>query len=189
VRLSVFRGNGGLYDDDRGLQYLIECWPLPESFSRLNENGLEIGIYPDAPKQISLFSGLKSANFLPYTLASIYAKENKLNDCLLLNQEGHIADSTIANLFVYLEGKFITPGPEQGAVDGVMRKYLVREMRAAGYTVEEGPVNIAALEAANEVFLSNAIHGVKWVRRFRDSIYSNKYVSEIYSRFIQTIPR
>ena len=189
VRLSVFRGNGGLYDADRTLQYLIECWPLPESFSRLNENGLEIGIYPDAPKQISLFSGLKSANFLPYTLASIYAKENKLNDCLLLNQEGHIADSTIANLFVYLEGKFITPGPEQGAVDGVMRKYLVREMRAAGYTVEEGPVNIAALEAANEVFLSNAIHGVKWVRRFRDSIYSNKYVSELYSRFIQTIPR
>ena len=37
VRLSVFRGNGGLYDADRGLQYLVECWPLPESFNHLNE--------------------------------------------------------------------------------------------------------------------------------------------------------
>jgi branched-chain amino acid aminotransferase len=189
VRLSVFRGNGGLYDADRALQYLIECWPLPDSFSRLNENGLEIGIYPDAPKPVNLFSGLKSANFLPYTMASIYAKENKLNDCLLLNQEGEIADSTIANLFICKEGQFITPGPEQGAVDGVMRNYLVREMRAAGYAVEEGPVSISALEAADEVFLSNAIHGVKWVRRFRDSIYTNKYASDIYSRIIQTIPR
>lgn len=189
VRLSVFRGNGGLYDADRALQYLIECWPLPDSFNRMNENGLEIGIYPDAPKEISLFSGLKSANFLPYTMASIYAKENKLNDCLLLNQEGNIADSTIANLFICKEGQFITPGPEQGAVDGVMRNYLVREMRAAGYAVAEGPVSISALEAANEVFLSNAIHGVKWVRRFRDCIYTNKYASEIYSRIIQTIPR
>ncbi len=36
VRLSVFRGNGGLYDADRGLQYLLECWPLPESFNHLN---------------------------------------------------------------------------------------------------------------------------------------------------------
>jgi len=189
VRLSVFRGNGGLYDADRALQYLIECWPLPDSFSRMNENGLEIGIYPDAPKQVSLFSGLKSANFLPYTMASIYAKENRLNDCLLLNQEGHIADSTIANLFICKDGQFITPGPEQGAVDGVMRNYLVREMRAARYEVEEGPVSISALESANEVFLSSAIHGVKWVRRFGDSIYTNKYASDIYSRIIQTIPR
>lgn len=189
VRLSVFRGNGGLYDADRTVQFLIECWPLSDSFSRLNENGLEIGIYPDARKQVDLFSGLKSANFLPYTMASIYAKENKLNDCLLLNQEGHIADSTIANLFIVKDGQFFTPGPEQGAVDGVMRKYLVDAMRAAGYTVAEVPVTISAMEAADEVFLTNAIHGIKWVRRFGDRIYGNQYSTEIFSRIIQTIPR
>ena len=189
VRLSLFRGNGGLYDADRTVQYLIECWSLPDSFSRLNENGLEIGIYPDARKQVDLFSGLKSANFLPYTMASLYAKENKLNDCLLLNQDGHIADSTIANLFIVKDGQFLTPGPEQGAVDGVMRKYLVREMLAAGYNVAEAPVTISALEAADEVFLTNAIHGIKWVRRFGNTIYNNRYSSEIYSRLIQTIPR
>lgn len=189
VRLSLFRGNGGLYDADRTVQYLIECWSLPDSFSRLNENGLEIGIYPDARKQVDLFSGLKSANFLPYTMASLYAKENKLNDCLLLNQDGHIADSTIANLFIVKDGQFLTPGPEQGAVDGVMRKYLVREMLAAGYKVTEAPVSVSALEAADEVFLTNAIHGIKWVRRFGNTIYNNRYSSEIYSRIIQTIPR
>ena len=189
VRLSLFRGNGGLYDADRTVQYLIECWSLPDSFSRLNENGLEIGIYPDARKQVDLFSGLKSANFLPYTMASLYAKENKLNDCLLLNQDGHIADSTIANLFIVKDGQFLTPGPEQGAVDGVMRKYLVREMLAAGYKVTEAPVSVSALEAADEVFLTNAIHGIKWVRRFGNTIYNNRYSSEIYSRLIQTIPR
>lgn len=189
VRLSVFRGNGGLYDADRTVQFLIECWPLSDSFSRLNENGLEIGIYPDARKQVDLFSGLKSANFLPYTMASIYAKENKLNDCLLLNQEGHIADSTIANLFIVKDGQFFTPGPEQGAVDGVMRKYLVDAMRAAGYTVAEVPVTISAMEAADEVFLTNAIHGIKWVRRFGDRIYGNQYSTEFFSRIIQTIPR
>jgi len=189
IRLSLFRGNGGLYDADRVLQYLIECWPLPDSFSRLNENGLDIGIYPEARKSIDLFSGIKSANFLPYTMAAVYAKENKLNDCLLLNTEGHIADSTIANLFIVQEGRMITPGPQQGAVEGVMRKYLVHTLRAAGYTVEEAPVSIAALEAAEEVFLSNAIHGVKWVRRFNDRTYSNRVSSEIYARFVQTIPR
>jgi len=189
VRLSVFRGNGGLYDTDRHLQYLIECWPLAYHFRRLNENGLEIGLYPDACKQIGLFSGLKTASFLPYTMASIYAKENKLNDCLLLNNEGHIADSTIANLFIFRNDQFITPGPAQGAVDGVMRTYLVREMRAAGYTVHESPVTVSELEAAEEVFLSNAIQGIRWVNRFRDSTYGNHRTAGVFSKFLQTIPR
>lgn len=189
VRLSVFRGNGGLYDNDRRLQYLAECWPLADSIDRLNEKGLVIGIYPDACKQVDIFSGLKSANFLPYTMAAVFAKENKLDDCLLLNSRGQIADSTIANLFIVKDDRYISPGPEQGAVDGVMRKYLVREMRAAGYSVEEGPVNMEDLEGAGEVFLSNAIQGIKWVRGFRDKDYGNSRAAEIYARFIRTIPR
>lgn len=189
VRLSVFRGNGGLYDAGRTLQYLIECWPLPESFLQLNQNGLEIGVFPDACKSIDPYSGLKTANFLPYTMASIFAKEQKLNDCLVLNTAGTIADSTIANLFIYTGDRFLTPGPAQGAVGGVMRSYLINEMRASGYTVEEAPVTIAELEKAKEVFLTNAIHGIKWVRTFRDSHYQNLMADELYSRFVQTIQR
>jgi branched-chain amino acid aminotransferase len=189
VRLSVFRGNGGLYDADRGLQYLLECWPLPESFNHLNENGLVIDVFQDARKQVDAFSGLKSANFLPYNLAAIYAKEQKLNDCLLLNTQGTIADSTIANLFVVKDDRFISPGPEQGAVDGVMRKYLLGRLRSEGYTVEEGAVSMEDLVTATEVFLTNAIHGIKWVRQFRGANYSNQRAMEIYSRFIKTIPR
>ncbi len=187
VRLSVFRGNGGLYDADRTLQYLIECWPLQDSFRLLNQNGLDIGIFPDVRKSIDPYSGLKTANFLPYTMASVYAKEQKLNDCLVLNTEGSIADSTIANLFIYTGDCFITPGPAQGAVDGVMRRYLVNEMRTAGYTITEAPVSITELEKAQEVFLTNAIHGIKWVRTFRNSHYQNRLADELYSRFVQTI--
>lgn len=187
VRLSVFRGNGGLYDGDRTLQYLIECWPLPDSFRQLNQNGLEIDIFTEARKSIDPYSGLKTANFLPYTMASIYAKEQKLNDCLLLNTAGTIADSTIANLFIYTGDRFITPGPTQGAVDGVMRRYLISSMRAAGYLVDEAPVTITDLAQAQEVFLTNAIHGIKWVRRFRDHHYQNHQADELYSRFVQTI--
>ncbi len=148
-----------------------------------------IDVFPDARKQVDAFSGLKSANFLPYNLAAIYAKEQKLNDCLLLNTQGTIADSTIANLFVVKDDRFISPGPEQGAVDGVMRKYLLGRLRSEGYTVEEGAVSMEDLVTATEVFLTNAIHGIKWVRQFRGANYSNQRAMEIYSRFIKTIPR
>lgn len=187
VRLSVFRGNGGLYDEDKGLQYLIECWPLTESVSKLNENGLVIDVFPGAEKSCDKFSNLKSANFLPYSMAALYAKEKKLNDCLVLNTTGGIADSTIANLFIIKNAIVITPGLEEGCVNGVMRQYLLQKMQAADCAVQEATLSVNDILVADEVFLTNAIHGIRWVRQFRDMSYGNVKTVEIYNRFIKTI--
>lgn len=188
IRLSVFRGNGGVYDEERTPQYLIECWPLNESLNRLNENGLVIDIFPAARKSCDSFSHLKSANYLPYTMAAIYAKANKLNDCLVLNKDGNIADATIANVFLIKEGVVITPGPDQGCVNGVMRRHLLEKMNDAGYSIQENPVSVSTLEEADEVFLTNAISGIRWVKQFRRKGYLNNLTVEIYNRFIKTIP-
>lgn len=188
IRLSVFRGNGGVYDEERTPQYLIECWPLNESLNRLNENGLVIDIFPAARKSCDSFSHLKSANYLPYTMAAIYAKANKLNDCLVLNTDGNIADATIANIFLIKEGVVITPGPDQGCVNGVMRRHLLEKMKDAGYSIQENPVSVSTLEEADEVFLTNAISGIRWVKQFRGKGYLNNLTVEIYNRFIKTIP-
>ena len=188
VRLSVSRGNGGLYDEDRKLQYLVECWALPATVNQLNENGLVVDIFPDAAKSTDLFSNLKTANFLPYSMAAVYAKENKLNDCLVLNTHNRIADSTIANLFLMKEDTICTPALSEGCVNGVMRKYLLESLAASNYQVKETILSTEDLLAADEVFLSNAINGIRWVQRFRDKIYSNMKTMEIYRRFCQTIP-
>lgn len=187
VRLSVFRGNGGLYDEEKALQYLIECWPLNESVSKLNENGLVIDIYSEAEKSCDKFSNLKSANFLPYSMAALYAKEKKVNDCLVLNSTGSIADSTIANLFVIKNGIIVTPGLDEGCVNGVMRRHLLKEIQNAGYDTREVTVSVNDLANADEVFLTNAINGIRWVRQFRDKLYTNIKTTEIYNRFIKTI--
>lgn len=184
IRLSVFRGNGGLYDEDKGLQYVMECWPVNESVNELNENGLVIDIYPDARKNCDLFSNLKSANFLPYTMAALYAKENKLNECLVLNVSGNIADATTANIFIIKNGVINTSALTEGCVNGVMRRYLLERVRVEGleFKAEESIITIDNLLQAEEVFLTNAIKGVRWVKNFRDKTYENtisKFLAEI----------
>ena len=187
IRLSVFRGNGGLYDEDKILQYTIECWPLNDSVNKLNENGLVVDIYPEAEKSCDKFSNLKSANFQPYSMAAIYAKENKLNDCLVLNTSGSIADSTVANLFLIKGETIITPSLEEGCINGVMRRHLFAELQNAGIKTLETSVSVSDMKNANEIFLSNAINGIRWVRQFRDKVYSNVKTEEIYNRFVKTI--
>jgi branched-chain amino acid aminotransferase len=187
VRLSVSRGNGGLYDDDKKLQYLIECWPLNDAVNHLNENGLVIDIFPDARKGNDIFSNLKSANFLPYAMAAQYAKTNKLNDCLVLNMAGNLADTTIANIFVIKEDIIHTPALNEGCVNGVMRRYLLERLRTTGYAVQEGHLTPESLEMADEVFLTNAINGIRWVKHFRNKTYHHHHIKEIYNRHLQTI--
>jgi len=173
VRLSVTRGNGGLYDADENFQWVIECWPLNESANKLNENGLIIDIFPDVKKSCDIFSNLKSASHLPYVMGAVHVKENKLNDCLLLNTYGRICDSTIANVFWVKDGDIFTPPLKEGCIAGVMRRFLIESAQGSRYKVQEQSCKVNELEEADEVFLTNAIQGIRWVKQFRDKSFGN----------------
>ena len=187
VRLSFFRGNGGLYDEDKTAQYIIECWLLNESVNKLNENGLVIGVYPDVRKSCDKFSNLKSANFLSYSMAAQYAEENKLNDCIVLNTADNIADSTIANVFIIKNGIVFTPPLTEGCVNGVMRRHVIEGLKVSGIGYKEEALTVNDLMTADEVFLTNAIKGISWVKQFNDNVYSNEKTVEIYTSIIKTI--
>ena len=182
VRLSVSAGHGGLYDDEGKLRYIIECSPLTNTINQLNENGLVIDVFPAAKKSCDIFSNLKTASHLPYAMAARFARENQLNDCLLFNTNNSICDSTIANVFWIADGKIHTPPLSEGCIAGVMRSYLISRLLPRGYELLEKVCETSDLENADEVFLTNAIHGIKWVKEFRNKNFTNTRTKEIYSR-------
>jgi branched-chain amino acid aminotransferase len=159
IRITVYRGNGGLTDHDPVTPgYIMQSWPLPEATTDLNSNGLRIGFFRDAIKPADSLSCLKSNNYLAYVMASIYAREQKWNDALLLNQHQHIADSTIANVFWTKNGEVFTNPISDGAVAGVMRQYLIDQHQV---TIQS--ITPEHLLLADEVFLTNAVRGIRWV--------------------------
>src|SRR5436190_4315203 len=186
VRPSVSRGNCRLYDYDNKFSYLIECWPLEQK--GFNENGLVIDVFPDARKSIDVFSNLKSANYLPYVMAAIWAKENKLNDALILNQHEHICDSTIANIFWVKDNNIYTPPLSEGCVAGVKRKEILESATLnRDNVVQESVLTHEILLQADEVFLTNAITGIRWVKECRGKVYKNTISSKIFTALDQTI--
>jgi len=188
IRVSAFRGNGGLYDTgDQKMQYIIETWPLPETCNSLNENGLIIDHFSGMRKSTDVYANLKSANFLPYTLAALDAREKKVNDCVLLSLSDELADSSIANLFIIKDEVICTPPLSSGCVAGVSRRYILEAAAAAGFRIEERSLSLADLEKADEVFLSNAIYGLRWVQRYADSLYQNRFIQSLYMRIFKTI--
>jgi branched-chain amino acid aminotransferase len=185
VRLSVSRGNGGLYDCDYQFSWLVECWPLEQR--GLNENGLVIDIFPDARKSIDAFSNLKSANYLPYVMAAVWAKEQKLNDALVRNSRESICDATIANVFWVKENEIFTPPLSEGCVDGVMRRRILdlpagTQVLDFGFEINESVLTEEILLEADEVFLTNATSGIRWVGQFRNKKYNNRIASKLFTQ-------
>ncbi len=172
VRFTVYRGGSGLYiPESNAPEFVIQCWELPGTVFELNEMGLQIDVYPEARKATDKLSNIKSNNALPYVLASMYAKQHQLNEVVLLNTYGRVADTTIANIFA-VKGKMVyTPPLAEGCVCGVMRKHLLQ--MELPFRIEEQPLTIEDLENADEIFLTNAIYGLRWVGLFRDSSYGN----------------
>jgi len=185
VRLTIYRGDGGIYDEQNHFPHLlIQTWPLNAMNNRLNENGLEIDIYAAAVKQADHFSLLKTNNYLGYAMAALWAKEHHLNDAILLNPQGNIADATIANIFLIQNGSILTPALSEGPVSGIMRKYLLQQLRNKGYEVHEGMVTVDDLANASEVFLTNAIYGMRWVKQSGKNAYSHQLVPHLYKEII-----
>ncbi len=173
VRLQVFAGGGGLFSaNSTKPSFLMECFPVAEEISELNENGLVLGIAEGIQKSPDTLSNLKSANALIYAMAARQARQRKWNDALITNTRGNIIESTIANIFWVKDGQVHTPPLKEGCIAGVMRRYLLAKYP----TIAEAPLTPELLATADEVFLTNAIKKVKWVGRIGDRVYGNKGV-------------
>ncbi len=188
IRLQVFRGDGGLYDiTGSQFNYCIESWELAGDNDILNSNGLELGIYTAAKKTCDVLANLKHCNFLPYALAALHAKKEKWNDALLLNQHERICDSTIANVFIIKNEELFTPALSEGCVAGVMREQVITSVKANNWKVNEVPLTFDDLMQAEEVFLTNSIYNIRWVKSIGDREYKNAAVQKIYSLVLGTI--
>jgi branched-chain amino acid aminotransferase len=188
IRLTLFRGNGGLYDAENHFpNYCIQTWNLNVANNDLNENGLVIDVYKDARKVCDAFSHLKSNNYLPYVMAALWAKKNHLNDALLLNPFDKIADATIANIFIVKDGIIKTPAITEGGVNGIMKNYLLQCMRKENIPVEECSIAVDDVLQAQEVFLTNSIYGIKWVKQCGNSNYTLQAAALLHKQFIQPL--
>ena len=188
VRLNTFRKNGSLYEVlDLQPQFIIEANSLIVSQSA-SKNACIIGVYKEARKGCDAFSQLKSNNYLPYVMAALHARQQGWNDCLVMNTEERVCDSTIANVFcIQKDGTIFTPPLTEGGVAGIMRRYLLQTLPSAGICIKELPITLSDLQQAEEIFLTNAIYGIRSVKMFGERSYKNEMTTGLFDQFVKKL--
>lgn len=181
VRLAVYRNH------QNNAEFIIEATALNSQVNQWNKKGLAIDIYPFARKNADAFSNLKTANFLPYILAELFAKEKGLDDALVLNAFSNIADSSKANIFLIKGKEIFTSAMHQGCVSGVMRRFLLDELKKNNFRTHQQEITEQQLYDADEIFLTNSIFDIRWVEKFQDKTYSCEQTFSIYQKIIASL--
>lgn len=174
-KLSLDRADGGTYSPvSNQAQFLIELWPIEMDDFKLNDKGLEIDIYKEMALIKTPLSPFKTKNALFKVLASIHAESMRVDDLLLQNEKGNLIESTNSNLFIVSNGIIYTPGMDEGCIAGTMRMHIINLAVTHGIRVYECPILPQNLLSADEIFLTNAIQGVRWVGSYKTKAFRNE---------------
>ena len=105
-------------------------------------------------------AGIKHCNRLEQVLARGECVAAGVDEGLMQDVDGCVVSATSANLFVLRDGAWLTPRVDRCGVAGTCRAQLLQVLEA-----REATLDVAAVEAAEAVFLCNAVRGILPVAR------------------------
>jgi len=183
VRCTIFRESPGLYTPvENKCTIVLEIVKTENAGYDWQENGLKLGAYKEMSKNGNFVSTLKTTSCIVHVMAGIYARENQLDECLIYNETGRIAEGISSNIFSF-NGEFLnTPPLTEYCTDGVMRKVVINLAQEYGYTVIEQPVAEITLNSADEIFFTSATRGIRWVKYYNDKVYKNNVSKVLFDK-------
>ena len=148
IKLQVWRQPGGLYTPTtQAVNWLLTARP-GQPFTLTEKPRL--ALFHDVRLSASRVSPFKTLNALPYILAGLYRQQQDVDEVVLLDADGHLAECVASNLFWVKDGQLFTPSLDTGCIDGIIRRQLLRT-----HAAQEGRFLPDVLDTASAVFCAN----------------------------------
>src|SRR5690606_7028126 len=163
----------GLYlPDTNTVGFIIVAKKLERELYSIKSDFYEVDLFKDYYIAPGLLSTLKTNNKALNVIASVFANENKLQNCLLLNTEKHVVEALNGNIFLVKGTTIKTPPILDGCLKGVMRKQLIDGIKSMPeYTFMEASISPFELQQADELFITNVIVGIQPITKYRKKIF------------------
>lgn len=94
-----------------------------------------------------------------YDLVRQQAQDGDADDGIVVGADGALLEAALGNLWMRLEGVWVTPPLDGRVLPGVARAVLLEAAAAAGAPFVERHLTFADLHAAEAIAHSNAVHG------------------------------
>jgi branched-chain amino acid aminotransferase len=174
ARITIYRNEGGYYlPQNNTVSFLINAVALETAAYFFSESDYEVDLYKDFYITKHLLSSIKTTNRLINVTGSIYASENGLDNCILINDAKNVVEVLQGNIFMLKGNRLITPPVSEGCLNGVMRKQILElAKKINGIEVVEEIISPFDLQKADELFVTNVIKGVQPITKYRKKEFS-----------------
>lgn len=168
-RITVYRNDGGYYlPQENTISFLINVDSLDNTLYSIEQKEYVVDLYTDFYVTRQMLSSIKSTNKIINITGSIFASENGLDNCLLLNDGKNVIEALQGNLFILKGNTLITPPVSEGCLNGVMRKQILALARKIeNLEVVEEVISPFELQKADELFITNVIKGIQPITKYR----------------------
>jgi branched-chain amino acid aminotransferase len=189
ARITVYRNDGGYYlPKTNTVSFLINATALENTFYTIDTKEYEVDLYKDFYVTKQLLSSIKTTNKILNTTASIYAHENGLDNCLLMNDSKNVIEALQGNIFMVQGNTLITPPISEGCLNGVMRKQILElAKKIENLEVVEAVISPFELQKADELFLTNVIKGIQPITKYRKKEFTTKIANQLLEKLNQKI--
>lgn len=184
IKLQVHRATGGLYlPTNKEVTFIISAQKIDQDFYLLSEEPYEVDLFKDFYIAPSLLSTLKTNNKAINVVGSVYAKENDLDNCLLLNTDKSVVEALNGNIFLVKGNTVKTPPLTDGCLKGVMRKQIIQILELMPeLEIEEASISPFELQKADELFITNVITGIQPITKYRKKEYKNTVAKSVLQK-------
>lgn len=149
--------------EEPGTRILLR-YPWPKEDERLSQEGVRVRLGELRLGENPALAGLKTLNRLEQVLARFEWSTPAIAESLLFSSGGDLVGGTAANVFLVRDGQLKTPRLDRCGVAGVMREAVTLAAQRAHIALEKRPLTRLDLDAAEEIFLTSALIGVRPVR-------------------------
>lgn len=184
VRFTVFRNDGGFYlPNTRTVSFLIQVSSIENASYIFSDAAYEVDLYKDFFVSKQLLSTIKTTNKMLHITGSIFAQENELQNCLLVNNEKNVVEALNGNIFMLIGSKLVTPSIDEGCQNGIMRKQVLRlTQKMESLEVVEAVISPFDLQKADELFITNIIVGIQSITKYRKKEFKTDLAKELISQ-------
>ena len=188
VRFTVYRNDGGYYlPQTREVSYVIQASAASALYS-FSDAAYEVDLYKDFFISKQLLSTIKTTNKMISITGSIYAQENDLQNCLLLNNEKNVVEALNGNLFMLMGNKLITPPIDEGCLNGITRKKILElANKIEDIEVVQEAISPFDLQKADELFITNIIIGIQPITQYRKKGYTTNLAAQLLQQLNELI--
>ena len=181
ARITVCRNDGGHYlPKTNTVSFLVNVEALESTQYAVNQGEYVVDLYTDFYVTRHLLSSIKTTNKIINITASIFAEENGLDNCLLLNDTKNVVEALQGNIFIVKGNTLITPPVSEGCLNGVMRKQILALARKMeNLEVMEAVISPFDLQKSDELFVTNVIKGIQPITKYRKKEFATKVSQQL----------